>query len=120
LAQTFNRRGAVRYECPPLTDYPKERFTVVAYREADELWVEIRRGRSGAYGVSGDLDNNETIDLRETLDPGRTKAAWEDVRRRWRRSGDSSRAYRANSGRIHRATASACVSIRVRRSTDLG
>ena len=46
--QAFNRLGAIRYECPPLTDYPGQRFTVVAYREADELWVEIRRDGSSA------------------------------------------------------------------------
>jgi twitching motility protein PilT len=69
---TFNRLGAIRYECPPLPDYPGQRFTVVAYREADELWVEIRRDSGGAQEVSFDLDDTldfaDTVNLIETAD----------------------------------------------------
>lgn len=62
--QTFNRLGAIRYECPPLPDYPGQRFTVVAYREAVELWVELRRDGSRAPQLSGDLV--DTVDAVET------------------------------------------------------
>lgn len=41
--QTFQLLGAIRHECPPMPAYPGEQFVVVAFREADDLWVEIRR-----------------------------------------------------------------------------
>ena len=37
--------GAVQYELPPFQEFPNERFTVVAARGGDDLWVEIRRKR---------------------------------------------------------------------------
>jgi hypothetical protein len=60
----FNRLGAIRYECPPLSDYPGQRFTVVAYREADELWVEVRRDSSGAHDRP--LDPADAVDFADT------------------------------------------------------
>jgi twitching motility protein PilT len=41
--ETFDLFGSIRYECPPFDAYPGERFVVVALRDADELWLEIRR-----------------------------------------------------------------------------
>lgn len=41
--ETFDLFGSIRYECPPFEAYPRERFVVVALREADDLWLEIRR-----------------------------------------------------------------------------
>jgi twitching motility protein PilT len=41
--ETFDLIGSIRYECAPFDAYPGERFVVVALREADELWLEIRR-----------------------------------------------------------------------------
>src|SRR5580700_1328530 len=41
--ETFDLLGSIRYECPPFEAYPGERFVVVALRDADELWLEIRR-----------------------------------------------------------------------------
>src|ERR1700694_1981545 len=41
--ETFDLFGTIRYECPPFEAYPGERFIVVALRDADELWLEIRR-----------------------------------------------------------------------------
>jgi twitching motility protein PilT len=40
---SFDLHGTISYECPPLAAYPGERFSVVALREVDEMWVEIRR-----------------------------------------------------------------------------
>jgi twitching motility protein PilT len=37
--------GAVQYELPPSPEFPGERFTVVAARGGDDLWVEVRRHR---------------------------------------------------------------------------
>ena len=62
--ETFNSLGAIRYECPPLPDYPGQRFTVVAYREAGGSWVELRRDGSRAQALSVDLV--DTVDLVET------------------------------------------------------
>jgi twitching motility protein PilT len=41
--ETFDLIGSIRYECAPFDAYPGERFVVVALRDADELWLEIRR-----------------------------------------------------------------------------
>ncbi len=41
--ETFDLIGSIRYECAPFDAYPGERFVVVALREADQLWLEIRR-----------------------------------------------------------------------------
>jgi twitching motility protein PilT len=41
--KAFDSFGSIRYECPPFDAYPGERFVVVALRETDELWLEIRR-----------------------------------------------------------------------------
>jgi twitching motility protein PilT len=71
--QSFNRLGAIRYECPPLTDYPDQRFTVVAYREADELWVEVRRDGGSArelpVGLASTVGFADNFDFTETNDP---------------------------------------------------
>ncbi len=37
--------GAVQYELPPAVEFPGEKFTVVAARGGDDLWVEVRRHR---------------------------------------------------------------------------
>jgi twitching motility protein PilT len=62
--ETFNRTGAIRYECPPLPDYPGQRFTVVAYREAGGSWVELRRDGSRPQALSVELV--DTVDQRVT------------------------------------------------------
>jgi twitching motility protein PilT len=47
--RAFDLLGSIRYDCPPLEPYPGERFTVVALREANELWLEVRREGSSAH-----------------------------------------------------------------------
>jgi twitching motility protein PilT len=47
--RAFDQLGSIRYECPPLEPYAGERFTVVALREANELWLEVRREGSSAH-----------------------------------------------------------------------
>src|SRR5919204_3721962 len=37
--------GAVQYELSAIAEFPGERFTVVAARGGDDLWVEVRRNR---------------------------------------------------------------------------
>src|SRR5471032_3396847 len=37
--------GAAQYELPPLPEFGGERFTVVAARGGDDVWIEIRRRR---------------------------------------------------------------------------
>jgi hypothetical protein len=37
--------GAVQYELPAVVEFPDDRFTVVAARGGDDLWVEVRRHR---------------------------------------------------------------------------
>ncbi len=51
LLSTESRRslqefGAVQYELPSMSEFPSERFTVVAARGGDDLWVEVRRHRT--------------------------------------------------------------------------
>ena len=41
--RTLQLLGAIRYECTPIPQYPGEPFTIVAFRDAGEIWVEIRR-----------------------------------------------------------------------------
>jgi twitching motility protein PilT len=43
--KTLDLFGSIRYECPPFDAYPDDRFVVVALRQADGLWLEIRRER---------------------------------------------------------------------------
>src|SRR5436190_2017418 len=38
--------GAVQYELPVHDEFPSDRFTIVAARGGDDLWVEIRRRRA--------------------------------------------------------------------------
>jgi hypothetical protein len=35
--------GAVQYQMPPIPALPGERFTIVAARTGDDIWIEIRR-----------------------------------------------------------------------------
>ena len=37
--------GAVQYELPAMAEFPDQRFTVLAARGGDDLWVEVRRHR---------------------------------------------------------------------------
>ena len=41
--QTLHALGFILRDCPPMAEYPGERFTVVGLHESDGLWVEIRR-----------------------------------------------------------------------------
>ena len=41
------RSGSVEYEVPPATENPDGRFTIVAARFDDDLWMEIRRQTDG-------------------------------------------------------------------------
>src|SRR5712691_9055472 len=41
--RTLKLLGAIRYECTPIPEYPGEPFTIVAFRDATDIWVEIRR-----------------------------------------------------------------------------
>src|ERR1700730_10708152 len=50
--KTFDLSGSIRYECPPFEAYPGERFIIVALRDADELWLEIRRESVIAHAPS--------------------------------------------------------------------
>lgn len=43
--QTLDTHGAVQHDLRPLPDSAGERFTVVAARGGDDVWVEIRRHR---------------------------------------------------------------------------
>lgn len=40
---TLHRTGAVQYDMPPSAENPRHRFSVVAARLEDDLWMEIRR-----------------------------------------------------------------------------
>ena len=44
--RTLDELGAVEYELPPSASTDGERFTVVAARGGDDIWIEIRRHRS--------------------------------------------------------------------------
>jgi twitching motility protein PilT len=46
--------GSVQHHVPPLSEYPGENFTIVAARDGDDVWAEIRRRR--APGVRAVLD----------------------------------------------------------------
>lgn len=41
--QALDEFGAVQYDLPQHAEFPNERFTVVAARGGDDIWVEIRR-----------------------------------------------------------------------------
>jgi len=41
--RTLKLLGAIRYECTPMPEYPGEPFTIVAFRDATDIWIEIRR-----------------------------------------------------------------------------
>ena len=43
--QALEEFGAIQYELPPLAQFKNERFTVVAARGGDDVWVEVRRHR---------------------------------------------------------------------------
>lgn len=43
--RTLQEYGAVQQEMPPLATAPDERFTVVAARGGEDIWIEIRRRR---------------------------------------------------------------------------
>lgn len=43
--ESLDEIGAVQYHLPALLEFPRQQFTVVAARDGDEVWVEIRRHR---------------------------------------------------------------------------
>jgi twitching motility protein PilT len=43
--QALDEFGAVQHELAPIAEFPDEHFTIVAAREGDDVWVEIRRRR---------------------------------------------------------------------------
>src|SRR3954468_18189560 len=45
LQNALEEFGAVQHELAPMAEFPGERFTVVAARGGDDVWVEIRRRR---------------------------------------------------------------------------
>lgn len=45
LQRALDEFGAVQYELPARPEFPGERFTVVAARGGDDVWVEVRRRR---------------------------------------------------------------------------
>lgn len=47
--------GAVQYDLPTQAEFPQERFTVVAARGGDDVWVEIRRRREVDDNVPQEL-----------------------------------------------------------------
>jgi twitching motility protein PilT len=48
--RTLDEIGAVEYELPRLANFPGERFTIVAARGGDDVWVEVRRRTIGTAG----------------------------------------------------------------------
>lgn len=54
--------GAVQYELPAYVEFPGERFTIVAARGGDDLWVEIRRRRMAeADDVPAEFFSDKTV-----------------------------------------------------------
>src|SRR5437773_5375169 len=45
LQNALEEFGAVQYELPASSAFPRQHFTVVAARGGDDLWVEVRRRR---------------------------------------------------------------------------
>jgi twitching motility protein PilT len=45
LVAALDEFGATQYEVPPMSDFSREHFTVVAARGGDDVWVEVRRRR---------------------------------------------------------------------------
>ncbi|MBI3490591.1 MAG: Flp pilus assembly complex ATPase component TadA [Acidobacteria bacterium] len=43
LQRALDEFGAVQHELPVAPEFPRERFTVVAARGGDDVWIEIRR-----------------------------------------------------------------------------
>jgi len=55
LQRALDEFGAVQYELPPLPEFPAERFTVVAARGGEDVWVEVRRRRMPDNGVPEEI-----------------------------------------------------------------
>jgi twitching motility protein PilT len=62
--------GAVEHELPGASAYPGERFTVVAARGGDDIWIELRRHRgTDIVQLDGESDTEPPAPIRSVAQP---------------------------------------------------
>jgi twitching motility protein PilT len=61
--------GAVEHELVPPPDMQHDRYTVVAARGGDDVWIEIRRQRRGSDATGSEAATSESAPLDRTSNP---------------------------------------------------
>ncbi|MGE5243469.1 MAG: ATPase, T2SS/T4P/T4SS family [Betaproteobacteria bacterium] len=77
--QALDEFGAIQYELPSPPDYPDDRFTVVAARGGDDLWMEIRRRRVPAGDRPPDEGRPSNDDLAGEAPDRTPKQQWDGL-----------------------------------------